>query len=87
MSTTHTIMFYGLSTCVHCRHTKEFLEAEQIPFDLVYVDKLEGADRDKAIDQVRGYNPRVSFPTLVVDGGKSVIVGFQPDAIKEACKI
>lgn len=79
-----SLVFYGLSTCIHCKHTREFLEAESIPFNLIYVDKLEGADRDKAIDLVRGYNPRVSFPTLVVDGGREVIVGFQPEAIKEA---
>ena len=84
MSYTHTLLFYGLSTCIHCRHTREFLEAENIPFEMVYVDKLEGADRDKAVEQVRKYNPRISFPTLVVDGGKEVIVGFQPDAIKDA---
>ena len=87
MSNSHTLLFYGLSTCIHCRHTREFLEAEHIPFDLVYVDKLEGADRDKAVEQVRKYNPRISFPTLVVDGGKDVIVGFQPEAIKEAVSL
>lgn len=84
MSDAHTLLLYGLSTCIHCRHTREFLEAENIPFDLVYVDNLDGADRDKAVEQVRKYNPRISFPTLVVDGGKEVIVGFQPEAIKEA---
>ncbi len=84
MPSSHTLLFYGLSTCIHCRHTKDFLEAEQIPYSLVYIDKLEGVDRERAIDQVRGYNPRISFPTLVVDGGREVIVGFQPEAIKEA---
>ena len=87
MPTTHNIIFYGLSTCIHCKRTKEFLEAEEIPFNLIYVDKLEGVDRDKAIDEIRTHNPRISFPTLVVDEGKAVIVGFQPQAIKDACQV
>ncbi len=81
--TAHSVTFYGLSTCIHCRHAREFLENEKIPFDLVYVDQLHGADRDTAIEKVRGYNPKVSFPTVVVDGGKEVVVGFQQDRLKE----
>lgn len=87
MANAHNLLFYGLSTCIHCRHTRDFLEAENIPFEIVYVDKLEGADRDSAVEQVRKYNPRISFPTLVVDGGKEVIVGFQPEAIKDAVSL
>ena len=80
----HSLLFYGLSTCIHCRHTREFLEENNISFDLVYVDKLSGNERDKAIEDVRKYNPRISFPTLVVDKGKEVIIGFRPDDIKIA---
>ena len=83
----HSIKFYGISTCIHCRHTKEFLEKEQVPFDLVYVDKLHGSDRDDTIETVRQYNPRLSFPTVVVDGGKEVVVGFQPERLKEVLEL
>lgn len=84
---THSIKFYGLSTCIHCRHAREFLEKERVPFDLVYVDELHGADRDTVIEKVRSYNPKVSFPTVVVDGGKEVVVGFQPDRLKEVLEL
>ena len=39
------------------------------------------------LTKVRGYNPRISFPTIVVDGGVRVIVGFQPDELREVLEI
>jgi Glutaredoxin and related proteins len=83
----HTLLFFGLTTCVHCKHTRQFLEKHNLPFDCVYVDTLEGDERSQTLKTVREYNPRVSFPTLVVDGGKEVIVGFRPDAITKALEL
>lgn len=83
----HTLQFFGLSTCVHCKHTREFLEKNHQDYDAVYVDKLEGDARSEALQTVREYNPQISFPTLVVDGGKEVIVGFQPEAIAKALEL
>lgn len=79
---TPVVKLYALSTCIHCRHTIEFLDANNIPYDLTFVDKTEGAERDQVISDIRKYNPRISFPTMVCGDG-SVIVGFQPDLIKE----
>lgn len=78
------VILYALSTCVHCRHAREFLEENQIAFDCTYVDKLEGDDRKLALEKVRELNPRMSFPTLIVGPMHVVVVGFNPDAIKEA---
>ena len=82
-ATSHHVILYGLTTCMHCRLAVDFLNESQIPFECVYVDKFEGQDRSNLLAKVRGYNPRISFPTIVVDEGANVIVGFQPDAIKE----
>lgn len=79
-----SVVLYALSTCIHCRHTKKFLEDNNIPFDCTYVDQLQGAERDSAMERVREVNPRMSFPTLIVGPGHTVVVGFNPDAIKEA---
>lgn len=84
---THQIEFYGLSTCIHCRHAREFLEEHRQNFDITYLDKLEGEARAEALNKVRQYNPQISFPTLVIDGGKDVIVGFQPDAMTQALEL
>ncbi|MGD8997778.1 MAG: glutaredoxin family protein [Anaerolineae bacterium] len=77
------VMFYGLSTCVWCKRTRKLLEEGDVAFDFIYVDLLRGKERTEAIEQVREWNRAGSFPTLVVDGKRSV-VGFKPDQIKEA---
>ena len=79
----HQVLFYGLSTCVWCKRTREFLEEHEVGFDYVYVDKLDGNERAEAVDEIRRVNPRTTFPTVVVDGNKA-IVGFSPDQLKEA---
>ena len=78
----HRIVFYGLSTCVWCRRTRKLLEDQGVAFDYFYVDLLSGYEREEVMAQVRRWNPRVSFPTLVVDGS-DYIVGYRPDEIKE----
>ncbi|MDW8069267.1 MAG: glutaredoxin family protein [Anaerolineae bacterium] len=82
----HHVLFYGLSTCIWCRRTRQFLESNGVAFDFVYVDLLSGAEREVAIEQVRRWNPSVSFPTLVIDG-KRCIVGYRPEEIKEALEL
>ena len=77
-----SIEFYGLSTCIHCKHAKEYLEEIGADFEPVYVDKLEGDERKTVIDEVRQYNPATSFPTMVLNG--TVVVGFNKDKIDQA---
>lgn len=77
------IMLYALSTCGWCRKTKELLENLNVGYDFVYVDQLEGSDKDDALEEVRKWNPRSSFPTLVVND-KIVITGFKDDEIRKA---
>ena len=79
------IMLYALSTCVWCRKTKQFLDDLGVVYDYVYVDLLEGSDKNDTIEEVRKWNPRCSFPTLVINDEKC-ITGFKEDEIKEALK-
>jgi len=53
----HHAIFYGLSTCVWCRRTRQFLEDQGVKFDYVYVDLLKGQEREEAMKQVRCWNP------------------------------
>ena len=73
------IKVYALSTCVHCKHAKEFLDEKHIPYDCVHVDYLTGEERAKIMDIVRNLNPALSFPTIVI--GDKVIVGFRRDEL------
>jgi glutaredoxin len=77
-----TVVLYGLSTCVWCNRTKRFLEKHKVAFTFVLVDTLQGKRREQALAQVKKFNPRVSFPTLVVDK-KHSIVGYHENQMKE----
>jgi glutaredoxin-like protein NrdH len=75
-------MLYALSTCAWCRRTKNFLDENGVEYDFVYVDLLEGEEKEAAMEIVRKWNPRRSFPTVVIDDAKSV-AGFKPELLKE----
>lgn len=81
----HQVVFYGLSTCIWCRKTRQYLEDEGIAFDFFYVDLLQGQEREDVLARVRRWNPAVSFPTIVVDGVKS-ITGYRPEEIAETLR-
>ena len=60
---------------------KDFLDQHKISHVLEYVDDLDDPARKEIMNTLRSYNPRGSFPTLVVPDGRSV-VGFREDAVK-----
>jgi glutaredoxin-like protein NrdH len=79
------VKLYTLSTCSHCRATKEFLNDCSIKYDFEDVDLLEGEERKAILEDVKKWNPKCSFPTIVI--GDKVIAGFKEDEIKEALGI
>ena len=76
------VTIYALSTCSHCRATKKFLSDCTIKYEFVDVDLLEGDERKAILEDVRKFNPKCSFPTIII--GETVIVGHKEDQIKEA---
>ncbi len=76
------VTLYALSTCVHCKNTKKFLDEKGVDYDYTYVDRLSGDERQQAIDEVKKNNPNLSFPTLLI--GDKCIVGFKKDEIQDA---
>jgi glutaredoxin-like protein NrdH len=76
------VKMYTLSTCSHCKATKKFLSDCEVRYDFVDVDLLEGEERQAIIEDVKKFNPRCSFPTIII--GERVIVGFKEDEIREA---
>ena len=77
------VELYALSTCVWCKMTKALLEKMDVRFDYVYVDQLQGEEKEKTLEEVKRWNPKCSFPSLVVHGEKCVI-GYKEDEIKAA---
>ncbi len=76
-----SVMLYGLSTCPYCRMTRKYLEDNDVEFDVLEVDLLEGDERADAITKVKELSNGTSFPVVVVDD--EVIVGFNKKRIKE----
>jgi len=76
------IKLYSLSTCSHCKSTKKLLNDCTVLYEFVDVDLLEGEERQAILEDVRKFNPKCSFPTIII--GDKVIVGFKEEEIKEA---
>jgi glutaredoxin len=53
-----------------------------IKYDFVDVDLLQGEERAAVLDDVKKFNPKCSFPTIII--GDKVIVGYKENEIKEA---
>ena len=79
-----SIKMFALSTCGHCRNTKKWLAEHEINCEIIDVDHLHGEEKKKCIEEMRGYNPRLTFPTIVIDGGEKVLIGYHPDQFEEA---
>lgn len=76
------VVLYALSTCGWCKKTRMLLEEMEVEYDYIYVDLLEGDERQEIIEQVKEWNPKLSFPTLVIKN-EECIVGFNEDKVRE----
>ena len=76
-------IMYALTTCQHCKNTRKFLDANNVDYIVIYLDEYAGSQRSDLMEKVRTYNPRGTFPTILVPGGK-VIVGFRKQLLQEA---
>ncbi len=81
MSTDRNVLLYTLTTCRHCRATRELLSDYDVEFDAIEVDTLDGENRQEALEELKKINPRCSFPTVQIDD--HVIVGFREEEILE----
>jgi glutaredoxin-like protein NrdH len=76
------VMIYTLTTCSHCKATKKFLSECGVKYEFTDVDLLGGDERAAILEDVKKFNPRCSFPTIII--GEKVIVGFKENEIREA---
>ncbi len=76
---------YALSTCIHCKNTKELLNECGVEYDCIDVDTLDAEERKKIIEEIKSVNPSCSFPTLII--GDKVIIGFRKEEIREALNL
>ncbi len=79
----HDVKLFALTTCGWCKKTKRLLGDLDVEYDCIDFDKLDSDEKKEMREELKKYNPSVSFPTVVVDDD-CVIVGFKKDEIKEA---
>ena len=76
------VKIYTLSTCGHCKATKQFLNDCSVKYEFEDVDMAHGEERAAILEEIKKWNPNCSFPTIII--GDKVIVGFKEDQIREA---
>jgi glutaredoxin-like protein NrdH len=79
------VRIYALSTCIHCKNTKEYLTGCGVEYDCIDVDKLDSEQRKQVLEDIKKINPGCSFPTIII--GDKIIVGFRQEELKEALNL
>lgn len=80
------VMIYTLSTCGWCKKTKKLLKDLEVEYEYFDIDNLTGEEGDRVREQMRKHNPRMSAPTIVIDDGKEVIIGFDEEKVRSCLK-
>jgi len=76
------ITLFALTTCIWCEKTKELLNELGLEYGFVEFDTLEDKEQKEAYEEITKYNPNVSFPTMIVNNGEKIIIGFDEEEIR-----
>ena len=76
------VKMYTLSTCSHCKATKKFFDSCAVQYEFTDVDLLDGEERIAILEDIRQWNPKCTFPTIII--GDTVVIGYREDEIREA---
>jgi glutaredoxin-like protein NrdH len=78
----HKVEIFTLTTCGWCKKTKKLLNELEVDYEYFDIDNLNGEEGNRVREEMRKHNPRMSAPTIVIDDGKHVIVGFKEEEIR-----
>ncbi len=81
-NTEKDLVLFALSTCGWCRKARGFLDENDFAYRYVYLDKLEGKEQQDVLSVASRFNPKKTFPLLVIDNGDALI-GFDANAYRE----
>ncbi|MCX5813787.1 MAG: glutaredoxin family protein [Proteobacteria bacterium] len=76
------LVLYTLSTCIWCKKTKAFLNNLGVQYDYVDMDNLDDDEREKKMEDLKRWNPKCSFPSIVINN-ETCVVGYDEEKIKE----
>lgn len=74
-------VLFAISTCPRCQRLKKFLSNYSVNAVIVDIDLLTPEEKRKHLRFVQPFNPRLSFPTLIV--GDTAVIGEDYDGVKE----
>jgi len=75
-------LIFALSTCVWCKKTKVLIKELGAEYNYVDVDLLDEKDRKETRQEIVKCNPKLSFPTIIIEG-KDCILGFDEETIRK----
>ena len=75
------VKVYALTTCPYCKKVKKFLEENGVDFEIIYLDKLDGKEREKVVKEVHELTGMYAVPVTV--HGDRVVVGYREDELKK----
>lgn len=79
----HKVVAYTLSTCGWCKKTKKLLKELDVEHKCIDIDQLWGNEGKKIREEFKKHNKAMSAPTIVIDDGEEVIIGYKEDKIRE----
>lgn len=82
----HDVQLFTLSTCGWCKKIKNLLRTLDVTYAYTDVDLCIGDELIAVTDELKKFNPHFSYPTIVIDSGKKVIIGFKDADIKAALR-
>ncbi len=80
----HDVKLFAISTCGWCKKVKKLLKSLDVEHEYVDIDVVQGEESKEVKEELKEYNPSISCPTLVIDEGEKVIIGYKKDEIEEA---
>ncbi len=75
------LVLYALSTCIWCKKMKKLLNDLGLEYSYVDVDLLDEADENEAVSVIKKFNPRGSFPTLVINN-ETCVAGYEETKVR-----
>jgi len=82
----HHVQLFTLSTCGWCRKAKDLLKALDVEYEYIDIDGLPSDTWEEVHAEMKKYNPLGTYPTIVIDHGKKVVVGYKDSDIKGALR-
>ncbi|MBS1113531.1 MAG: NrdH-redoxin [Nitrospirae bacterium] len=79
---TPPVKIYTLSTCIHCKAAKKFLDNCGVKYEFKDVDMVSVEEQSELLEEVRRFNPGCTFPTIII--GNKIIIGFREEVVREA---